>query len=298
MRISNRHLSLRGLRTFCAAARHASFRLAAEDLFITASAVSHQIKRLEDELRVRLFDRNGRGLKLTPAGESLKAGIDPLIRQLDEVAGRFREQYQRRSLRISVQPFFASELFVPRLGEFTTRHPQVDVTVDTSDESLLKHPAAADVSIRLFRSPPAELGADRIFPLRLVAACAPDLAEQIGPGPTGTREPFPLILHASRPEAWRRWVESAEIEVPTPTKLISLDTMSAAVRAAEQGLGVALVPVPMSDSRFASRTLVKLYPNELLMEESYYVVYPKDLDDLAEIQTLREWVLQNFATDA
>ena len=105
--------SLRGLRTFCVAARHESFRLAAEDLFITSSAVSHQIKSLEQELGVQLFARSSRDLKLTETGRAFFDEVEPVIEQLDSIAGNYRKDGPVRSVRISVQPFFASEYFVP-----------------------------------------------------------------------------------------------------------------------------------------------------------------------------------------
>ena len=146
--------SLRGLRTFCVAARHGSFREASEELHVTASAVSHQIKSLEDELGTPLFERNGRDRVLTSTGESLYADVSPLIEQLDSVVAGHKSDGVRSSIRISVQPFFASEYFVPRLSEFAARHPEIDIQVGTSDESTEKHPADSDLSIRLFRSPP------------------------------------------------------------------------------------------------------------------------------------------------
>ena len=151
---SKLNASLRGLRTFCIAARYESFRVAAPELFITSSAVSHQIKSLEEELGVKLFERGGRELKLTEIGAAMFAEINPLIEKLDVIVGNYREGGMRKSIRMSVQPFFASEYFIPRLSDFSAEHPDIDIQVETSDESSEKHPADADVSIRLFKSPP------------------------------------------------------------------------------------------------------------------------------------------------
>ena len=126
--------SLRGLRTFCVAARLGSFRRASEELFVTASAVSHQIKSLEDELGEPLFARSNRDRVLTATGELLYAKLNPLIEQLDTVVSGFKTGSVRVSIRISVQPFFASEYFVPRLSEFAAQHPEIDIQVGTSDE--------------------------------------------------------------------------------------------------------------------------------------------------------------------
>ena len=290
----NRNISLRGLRAFCFAAEHESFREAAEKLFITASAVSHQIKNLEGELGQKLFERTSRSLVLTEAGHSLLADIKPLIARLDEVAARHRVSTTRATLSISVQPFFASELFIPKLSEFTRDHPDIDIKVDTSDESAEKHPATADVSIRVFRSAPAGYASDRLFPLRLIPAASPVLRKKIVVDETGISGDVPLLVHDSRPSAWRQWSQSSGMEVPRDASIIRLDSMIAIARAAERGLGAALVPVQLSDAWFESGSLVPLSDHELPTRDAYYFVCRVEDADNETIQTLRRWVLQNF----
>lgn len=121
---------MRGLRTFCVAARRCSFSLAAEELYVSASAVSHQVRALERELQTELFVRKAQALELTEGGRALFHEIDPLIRQIDAATGRLASRLSREILRISVQPFFASEMFVPRLPEFTEQHPEIGIHVD------------------------------------------------------------------------------------------------------------------------------------------------------------------------
>ena len=290
----NRNISLRGLRAFCFAAEHESFREAAEKLFITASAVSHQIKNLEGELGQKLFDRTSRSLVLTEAGHSLLADIKPLITRLDEVAARHRVSTTRGTLSISVQPFFASELFIPKLSEFTRDHPDIDIKVDTSDESAEKHPATADVSIRVFRSAPAGYASDRLFPLRLIPAASPALRKKIVVDEASISGDVPLLVHDSRPSAWRQWSQSSGTEVPRDASIIRLDSMIAIARAAERGLGAALVPVQLSDAWFESGSLVPLSDHELPTRDAYYFVCRVEDADNETIQTLRRWVLQNF----
>lgn len=290
----NRNISLRGLRTFCVAAERASFRDAADKLFITASAVSHQIKNLEEELGQKLFERTSRSLTLTEAGRSLLDDIKPLITRLDEIAARHRVSATRSSLSISVQPFFASEVFIPRLAEFTRDHPDIDIKVDTSDESAEKHPATADVSIRVFKSPPEGLSSDRLFPLRLIPAASPDLRRKIEVNRTSITGDVPLLVHDNRPKAWRQWQQSSGVQIPQDASIIRLDSMIAIARAAERGLGAALVPVQLSDAWFESGSLVPLSDHELVTRDAYYFVCrPGDADN-ETIQTLRTWVLQNF----
>lgn len=287
--------SLRGLRTFCVAARHENFRAAADVLFVTASAISHQIKTLEQELGFELFDRNGRTLSLTTHGHSLFENLNPLVERIDDVVGEHRAGGNRRSLKISVQPFFASELFVPRLPEFTSRYPDVDIQVETSDESTERIPAGADVSIRLFSQAPENADADLLFPLRLVPAASADFQDGLVVRNNRIESEFPIIVHDTRPKAWFRWAKKHGIELPVNSKVIRLDSMIAVARAAERGMGAALIPVPLGNVWFDSGTLVKLFQNELIVEGGYYLVTGPDSKAQDSVGLLRRWVLETFA---
>ena len=295
---NNRNISLRGLRTFCVAAENESFRDAADRLFITASAVSYQLKNLEDELGLRLFERSSRSLSLTDTGRSLLADIKPIITDLDDVASRYRRSAGKQTLSISVQPFFASELFIPKLPDFATSHPDVDIKVDTSDESVERHPSGADVSIRVFKSAPDGLASDRLFPLRLLPVTSPDVLDKLVCTRDRLAGDTSLIVHDSRPKAWRQWQKSSGIQLPENASVIRLDSMIAVARAAERGLGVALVPVQLTDSWFESGSLVPLYNHELTTPDAYYFVCRKSDEDNETVSKLRHWVLQNFGDAA
>jgi LysR family glycine cleavage system transcriptional activator len=291
---TKQRLSLRGLRTFCIAAEYGSFRDAADELFITASAVSHQIKNLEQELGEQLFDRLTRSVVLTEAGTSLYEDANPLIEKLDSLALIHRRNKVRSSLRISVQPFFASEMFVPNLAEFTKLHPDIDIKVDTSDESGEKHPASADASIRVFKRPPRGLHSDELIPLRLVPAASAEMQREFKLKNKKLSGNFTRILHDSRPSAWRDWEKETGIQLPENASLVRLDSMIAVARAAERGLGVALVPLQLCDSWFESGALVQLASEELVTDESFYFVCSTEDRDKLAVRKLREWVLQKF----
>jgi len=292
--ISKRKTSLRGLRTFCVAAKHESFRTAGDELFITASAVSHQIKNLEQELGTPLFDRNSRDLTLTETGTALFEDVSPLIDQLDEAVAGYTTKPLRRSIRISVQPFFASEFFVPRLSEFAENHPDIDIQVGTSDETSEKHPAEADLSIRLFKSPPG-LPSNLLFPLRMVPAGSPDFKKNMTVKNKAIVSDFPLIVHETRPKAWQDWARVSGIEIPAKSKVTRLDSMIAVVRAAERGIGAAMVPVPLADLWFKQGSIVRLFKQELVADVGYYLVCREDRQDVPAVRLLRDWILQNFA---
>lgn len=293
--VSTAKISLRGLRTFCVAARYESFRTAGEELFITASAVSHQIKSLEEELGEQLFDRTSRELRLTETGRSLYEDVSSLIEQLDTVVAQYKKGAISSSIRISVQPFFASEYFVPRLSKFTAEHPEIDIQVGTSDESAEKHPSDADLSIRLFRSPPADMPSNLLFPLRMVPAGSPDFKRAMVTKNKKIVSEFPIIVHETHPKAWAQWADASGIELPKNTKVIRLDSMIAVMRAAQQGVGAALVPVPIGKLWFKEGSIVKLFTKQLIADVSYYLVCTEDRAEDDSIILLRDWIVKNFA---
>ena len=290
----NRKTSLRGLRTFCTAAQHTNFRAAAEHLFITASAVSHQVKNLEEEFGAKLFERQGRSLRLTDAGQALFDDIQPLITQLDSVTSRHRQEEPREELRISVQPFFASELFVPRLSDFTREHPHINIKVDTSDESSEKHPANSDVSIRVFRTPPRDLSNERLFSLQLTPAASNAFCRTVKISGNKISSDFPIIVHESRPGAWGEWQRVSGVELPATSKTLYLDSMIAVARAAERGLGAALVPSQLSHSWFESGALEPLFSTELVTDDAYYFVCRPADEKRETVSQFKEWVLSQF----
>src|SRR6056297_3962935 len=295
---ANARLSIRGLRTFCIAARYKSFRSAGDALFITASAVRHQIKNLEEALGGQLFDRTSRELSLSELGTSFYEDVNPLIEQLDGVVAKYKKGLAKSSIRISVQPFFASELFIPRLQEFTAANPEIDIQVGTSDETAEKHPSDADLSIRLFRKPPADMQADLLFPLRMVPAGSPDFKRGLSVRGGKIRSEFPIIMHETYPKAWQQWEQKSGIELPENQKVTRLDSMIAVVRAAQRGIGAALVPVPIGKLWFEEGSVVRLFEQELVANVSYYLVGPDNAGGDGRVELFRSWILETFATTA
>lgn len=294
MNKNSRNFSLRELRSFCVAVETGSFRGASEKLFITASAVSHQIKNLEETLGGRLFERGVRTLTLSNMGESLYRDLAPLIGQIDDTVARHTAIDVRTALSISVQPFFASEVFVPRLPEFRVRHPHIDILIDTSDESPEKHPARADVSIRVFRSAPDKLYSRKLFPLRLVPVGTQQFRKTMRVTNGQITSEFPIIVHATRPQAWQDWQRRSRIRLPTSTPAVHADSMIAVARAAEKGLGAALVPLHLSDAWIRSGSLVRLFDQELTTDDAFYFVCRNEDADDQNVRLLRDWVFQEF----
>ncbi len=279
---------------FCVAARSLSFKSAAASMYLTPSAVSHQIRELEELLGVKLFERKTRALELTPEGQQLLQECEPLLVSLEDAVIRVSRRRQRRILRLALPPFFASELFIPRLAQFYVAQPDIDIQVTTQDPRPVDHPAGADVSVLLLETAPAELIAEELFPLQLVAACAPAMQERArGLGSSVFREAA-LIVQRARRDAWERWARDNGLTPPERRKVIELDNMYSVVRAAEQGLGIALVPEIAARAWFTSGSLVRFSARELETGERYFLVHRHADAARPEIVAFHDWAIAEF----
>jgi len=286
---------VRGLRTFCAAARHSSFKIAAQELCITPSAVSHQIKTLEETVGQPLFERRTRGIELTELGASLAEAVGPLLAELDTIVSRYVDRASvRRVLRINLPHFFASEMFVPRLSAFTDAMDGLEIRVDTSDAGTT-HRSASDASVVLLSAPPRDVRAYPLFPLSLVPACAPALAAALQLNGPASLLRATLIVHESRRNAWNEWFDQCGVTAKDRSNVIHLDSMFSVARAAERGLGVALVPLPLSSAWFKSGALMRVSERELATPDCYYFVYRGEDESNADIRALRDWAITAFS---
>ena len=290
MRLS-RPPHLRNLRAFCVAAQHRSFKIAADELFLTPSAVSHQMKELEDSLGVRLFERKTRAIELTSAGHTLLDEIGPLLEAIDRSLTRIARRNARVTLRMLLPPFFATEIFVPRMARFCDLHPQIDIQVDTRDPRPSAHPLTADISVLLSDTQPQGVSVAPLFSLSLVAACAKEHAQTVERLGSGLFRELALIVHKFRPFAWNSWAEELGLEAPEPKNVIELDTMSAVVRAAERGVGVALVPAALCRGAFESGSLVQVFPLKLETRDTYFLVNRVRDSARPEILSMTQWLL-------
>jgi LysR family glycine cleavage system transcriptional activator len=292
MRLS-RSPTLRSLRAFCVAARTRSFRVAAEEIFLTPSAVSHQIKELEDLLGVPLFERKTRSVELTAAGQRLFEEVAPLLEALDRSLTRVARRSRRR-LRVQAPPFFASELLLPRLASFCAEHPNVDIQLDSQGSQGPANLPTVDVSVLLADSPPAGQRAERLFPVTLTAVCAREHAPAVARLGPRVFDEFALITHKSQLPAWGEWAAAAGLDTSAPRHLIELDSVHGVVRAAEAGLGIALVPEPLCARWFDRGALVRIYPVEAPSCGTYFVVCrPRDAER-PEVAALVHWLVTEF----
>ncbi len=289
-----RNLPLRRLDTFCVVARHLSIKNAANDLCVTASAVSHQIKALEKRLGVMLFVRDPRLLSLTAAGRGLFQEIDPLMRSIETSVKRYSRTGEAVPLVIRLPALFATELFMPRFKAFADGWPQLEFRVETADSDRGLKQSGVDVSVVMARRRPAGRNVGPLFSMRLVPAASPETAKRLPEGLARVPPGVKLIVHKDHPRAWQHWFKGAGLEYVQPGGVIHLDSSASVVSAAEKGLGVALVPIPLLAARFEAGSLVRLSDETLDTPDRYYLVHEPDDNNEEVLQALVTWVLTEF----
>ncbi len=284
---------IRGLRSFCVASKCLSFKHAASQLFLTPSAVSHQIKKLEAQLGIALFNRGTRTIELTSAGKQFYQSIQPIINQLESTISEFTQMQHNQTITISLPEFFASELFIPRLSEWSENNPTINLQLETVKSNSA--PAqSADLSIVLANGKPNAKIVQELFPIRYVPACNKRLYKKLKNMGLKALKSTPLILHRSRPWSWHQWADKNSVDDFDPKQIIQFDSMFGVARAAQQGMGIALVPLPMSKAWFSEQLLVKLFDEELNTNDKYYLIQHENMDNNADLTLFADWVKQTF----
>ncbi|OGA72604.1 MAG: hypothetical protein A3G81_21560 [Betaproteobacteria bacterium RIFCSPLOWO2_12_FULL_65_14] len=305
--------SLNALRVFEAAARHLSFKEAANELSITQAAVSHQIKSLEEYLGVELFRRAGRGVQLTEAARAclprLREGFDSLASAMELL----RERGGKADLLITAPPVFTARWLMPRLADFSKRNPKVELRVFASskmvDAGALDSPTlvsnldlrseTSGVEIHLGNGHYPGFRADHLFAVGMTVVAAPELVN----GDPPLREPADLakhmLLHDDAMEivtggnAWQRWLEAAGVaDRVDASRGPRFSTNILSLEAASQKLGVALALRPLVDLDIASGRLVAPFKIETKPPSAYYLVCAEVIADRPAVAAFRAWLLK------
>jgi LysR family glycine cleavage system transcriptional activator len=292
--------SLTGLRTFEAAARHMSFTLAAAELNVTQTAISHQIRRLEEQLGMPLFIRRNRGLVLTQEAQDYL----PSIRSAFEDLRRATERLQRSSrdglLTVSTTASLATKWLVSRVAAFQDTHPGIEVRITTSAHLVDFRRDEVDIAVRYGRGSWPGLRADWLMAEQIFPVCSPAL---LG-GRRPLRRPEDLAHHTllhtmvSR-EDWQLWLTASGLPLSIATRRgLMFDQGFMAVQAAVEGLGVALGRTHLVEVDIVAGRLLAPFDIVLPQDAGYYVVTPEATADAPKIALFREWLVQSATPSA
>lgn len=288
--------SLNALRAFWAAARHGSFVSAAEELHVTASAVSLQVRQLEDELGQKLFERTPRGLTLTSDGASILPGVSDAFARLQETLIDEQPGADPQILTVSVAPSFATKWLLPRLDGFCSRHPDFDVRVMATHELTDFAKENVDLAIRYGRGGYTGLASELLMRESVFPVCAPRLVESHADADVAQLLRALPLLHDDSPDQdetcpdWKSWLKAASIADIDAQRGSRFNQSIFVLEAAANGLGVALAKSSLVQQDLASRRLVRLGHEDVPIEFAYFLVYPPERSKRPAINAFRNWI--------
>jgi LysR family glycine cleavage system transcriptional activator len=292
--------SLNGLRAFEAAARHLSFTQAASELNVTQTAISHQIRRLEEELGIRLFIRKNRALALTPQARDYLPGVRAAFNDLRLATDRLLRKGDDNVLTISTLASLAAKWLLPRLTAFQEAHPGIDVRITTSTALVEFRNGDVDAAIRYGRGNWPGLRAEWLMADEVFPVCSPALLS--GKRPLHTPEDLRdhVLLHSTNnSDDWRQWLTAAGL----PSDLskqpgITFDLILMTVQAAIDGIGVAMGRTSYVQDDIAKGRLVVPFNIALPADAGFYLVSPEGMAEPPKLKAFRQWLLASAKNKA
>jgi LysR family glycine cleavage system transcriptional activator len=292
---------LNPLRAFEVTARHLSFTRAAQELFVTAAAVSHQVKTLEDNLGLALFNRLPKTLQLTDAGRTYLPGVRQAFQQLADATQQLHQRTQSSALKVNLPPTFAVKWLIPRMERFIKAHPGLDLEVSTSNHPIDFARDAYDLAIRYGRGVYPGTRSELCLDVEVFPVCSPALLTGEHPllQPDDLR--FHTLLHdesryhdVDNP-TWADWLKQAGVSGVDAHRGPSFWPSHLVLAAAADGLGVALAKKRWVEADLAEGKLVRPFSLALPVEYAYYIVYPEERADDANIQHFLAWIRSEVA---
>jgi LysR family transcriptional regulator, glycine cleavage system transcriptional activator len=289
---------LSSVRVFEAAARHGSFKKAAEELNITASAVSHAVQNLEDWLGVELFRRGGGKLDLTEPGAAYGSVLGEALKTIADATARLPGRRARGRLTINSAPGFAARWLLPRLSRFTQRFPDISVDIQTSLDRVDLPMEGIDAAIRLAPAGQAMAHWTHLLAESLVPVCAPALRKRHAELSSIELIATAELIHLTSTSAdWAEWFRIVGVEAPDTLRGgLRVDTMHMAFEAACRGFGIALGRAPLFEVEIETGRLVRLFDDSVPSGLSYWLVTMEADFQSQDVKIFRQWLLEELGT--
>lgn len=283
--------SLNALRAFEAGARLLSFTRAAEELSVTQTAISHQVRQLEEDLGVKLFERRPRELALTPAGSTLYPVLAESFDRIREAVTRIRTRSEPHPLTVSLTPTFGSRWLAQRLGRFWREHPDVELRLHHSVQLVDLLREDVDMAVRWGRGDWPGMTVERLMRAQATPLCSPILIN----GPTPLRTASDLrhhtLIHQKDYQEWTEWLAAAGVDDVDGQRGPVIDDANAIIQSAIQGHGVMIAIPEVLSEEIDSGQLVAPFETRPDPAFAYYVVYPSGALDRPEARAFRDFLM-------
>lgn len=289
--------SLQSLRAFEAGARHGSFLRAAEELRVTPTAISHQIRSLEDRLGVALFHRRRRGVELTAAGVAMASTLTQAFSDIAASVEKTRQRGSTSEVRIACSPSFAAKWLVPRLGSFRARHPDVEIRILSSSLLVDLIAGEADIALRHGRGPVPGCRVEKLIDAMVVPVCSPALRYKAGVPKVKEDLARHVLLHDSsgdvgRLPGWADWLEAQGVAGIDPRRGPRFNNSHLVIDAALAGEGVALAVAALVERDLVAGRLVAPISGPMDASTDYRLVVSTTLRVDAPVRKLCSWLKQ------
>lgn len=285
--------SLSALRTFEAAERHESFTKAAVELCLTQSAVSRQIRMMEEELGVELFQRVNQRLIVTEAGRIYASDVRRILGELQDSTVRLlSHQEQGGLLHLATPTVFGVKWLIPRLHSFYEKHPDILLSVSTRSQPADLDSEQLDVAIHWGNNDWPNVEAHPLVGRTWVPVCSPSYLESVGEiSSPADLERATLLQHSRRPARWNEWFTAHQVEAANPWAGPRFEHFSLILQAALASLGVGLIPRMFIEDEVKGGRLVILFDDGFEVEDIYHVVYSEKKSNDPRIKKFRDWIL-------
>jgi len=280
--------SINALLAFEAVARLGTATQAAQELSLTQSAISRQLKTLEEQLDVALLDRQGRHLVLTEAGESYVLQVRDVLNRLAQASLSARTNPFAGALNLAILPGFGMHWLAPRLRDFAQAHSEVTVNLSTRLHPFAFQNSPFDAAIHFGTEDWPGVGYLHLMPETVVPVCAPDLLDAPLEDAADILR-FPLLHLDTRPRGWARWLGALGVSREPPSGMM-FDQFSTMAQAAVHGLGVALLPTFSADPYLRDGKLVLASTQTTQSIGNYYLVWPEDRPETAALRSFKTWL--------
>ncbi len=261
------------LRAFHAAARHGQFREAARELGLSESAISHQVRRLEDFLHVKLFDRRGPKVRLTEAGGRYFRDIGPAIERIGAATEALIGPSDRARVALTLPPSLAMLWLIPKLARLEQEHPQIELQLVTTTRVVDLRREQVDLAIRHGQGHWEDVEAEFLFAETARPVARPDYLSCRGDMADALADKR-LIISNFFVDEWTEWARARGIQPPSTTGALRLDSQEQILAAAEEGLGVAIGRSPSVDDRLANGRLVAPFGEAQFGNAAFYLCKP------------------------
>lgn len=293
-----RRIPLQTLPTFRAVAQLSNLRAAAEQLHLTHSAISQQMRVLEQQLGFALFDRRGRRVVLNAAGVALLGAVEPALSQIDAGvrAAALAASGMEQSLRLTALPSFAQHWLLPRMARWREQHPGIVIDLHTSLQVIDLPREGYHAALRQGKGPWQGLAGTCLIDSPLIVVAAPEVARRLAGGDPAALMHEPLLGEAQR---WNRWFALAGQRCRIKPVAVFND-MGMLLQATEQGLGVALGRQLLAADALRDGRLVQLSPIALADQgaDAFWLLHPPELQDWPPLVALRDWLQQELLNSA